>query len=146
MARSYSSDELEEVEPVNRGVSVQQLPPREGPRLWSVFLLSALASAAAVAAVGGVCALVYPILKGVGQHWFTLNQMSTTNFIGTVFDHQGSISIRLVCLTELRVEKVIGHDGTEERMLGKYRYLLIPHVVCSVSRTDENVIKSSHSH
>lgn len=88
LARSYSSDEMEEVQPVNRGVSVQQLPPREGPRLWSVFLLSALASAAAVAAVGGVCALVYPILKGVSKHLSTLNQISTNNFIGTVFNHQ----------------------------------------------------------
>lgn len=71
LARSYSSDEMEEVQPVNRGVSVQQLAPREGPRLLSVFLLSALASSAVVAAVGGVCALVYPILKGVGKHLFT---------------------------------------------------------------------------
>lgn len=94
MARSYSSDEMEEVQPVNRGVSVQQLALREGPRLWSVFLLSALASAAAVAAVGGVCALVYPIVKGVGKHLFTLNQISTNSFIGTVFNRQQSISDR----------------------------------------------------
>lgn len=37
---------------------------REGPRLWSVVVLSALGSAAAVAAVGCFCALIYPILRG----------------------------------------------------------------------------------
>lgn len=37
---------------------------RKGPKLWSVVALSALGSAAAVAAVGCFCALIYPILKG----------------------------------------------------------------------------------
>lgn len=37
---------------------------RSGPKLWSVVALSALGSAAAVAAVGCVCALIYPILRG----------------------------------------------------------------------------------
>lgn len=43
------------------------------------------------------------------------------------------------------MEKVIGHDGTEERMLGKYQYIFIPHILPE-SETDENLIKSSHSH
>lgn len=37
---------------------------RKGPKRWSVVVLSAVGSAAAVAAVGCFCALVYPILKG----------------------------------------------------------------------------------
>uniref|UniRef100_A0A3Q3W2C5 ADP-ribosylation factor-like 6 interacting protein 6 n=1 Tax=Mola mola TaxID=94237 RepID=A0A3Q3W2C5_MOLML len=40
-----------------------------GPRLWSAALLSALGSAVAVAAVGCVCALLYPILKGRPPNW-----------------------------------------------------------------------------
>ncbi|XP_033472072.1 ADP-ribosylation factor-like protein 6-interacting protein 6 [Epinephelus lanceolatus] len=36
---------------------------RTGPKSWSVVVLSVLGSAVAVAAVGCVCALIYPILK-----------------------------------------------------------------------------------
>lgn len=36
---------------------------RNGPKPWSVVVLSVLVSAVAVSAVGCVCALIYPILK-----------------------------------------------------------------------------------
>lgn len=71
--RSYSSDEMEEeaeLPPTNPGASEQELPDQSGPGRrfrWSVLVLSALASAGAVAAVGSVCALAYPVLKGA-QH------------------------------------------------------------------------------
>lgn len=35
-----------------------------GPKPWPVVALSVLGSAGAVAAVGFLCALIYPILKG----------------------------------------------------------------------------------
>ncbi|XP_037618276.1 ADP-ribosylation factor-like protein 6-interacting protein 6 [Sebastes umbrosus] len=38
-------------------------PNRNGHKPWSVVVLSVLGSAVAVAAVGCVCALIYPILK-----------------------------------------------------------------------------------
>lgn len=37
---------------------------RNGPKPWPVVALSVLGSAGAVAAVGFLCALIYPILKG----------------------------------------------------------------------------------
>lgn len=77
--RSYSSEEMEhnikEPHSVSLGGAVvsggghgestgRPFASRKGPKLWSVVALSALGSAAAVAAVGCFCALIYPILKG----------------------------------------------------------------------------------
>ncbi|XP_070850333.1 ADP-ribosylation factor-like protein 6-interacting protein 6 [Chaetodon trifascialis] len=45
------------------GSTTRPFTTRKGPKLWSVVVLSALVSAAAVAAVGCFCALIYPILR-----------------------------------------------------------------------------------
>lgn len=42
-----------------------RLRTRTGPRLWWSVGLSVLGSAAAMAAAGCLCALIYPILKGM---------------------------------------------------------------------------------
>ncbi|XP_041638076.1 ADP-ribosylation factor-like protein 6-interacting protein 6 [Cheilinus undulatus] len=60
-----------------------------GPKQWSFTVLSVLSSAAAMAAVGCLCAFIYPILK------------------------------------ELRVERVKGEDGTEQRILGFWSILVL---------------------
>lgn len=61
--RSYSSeDEPEPRVPENLDL---QLTTRTGPRLWWSVGLSVLGSAVAMAAAGCVCALTYPILKGM---------------------------------------------------------------------------------
>lgn len=44
---------------------------RSGFKPWPVLVLSVLGSAAAAAAVGFVCALIYPILKGKSVRLWT---------------------------------------------------------------------------
>ncbi|XP_074520899.1 ADP-ribosylation factor-like protein 6-interacting protein 6 [Halichoeres trimaculatus] len=68
--RSYSSEDFQQFYPVRPEETVMStegqvgsLGSRTGPRQWSVTVLSVFGSAAAVAAVGCFCALVYPILK-----------------------------------------------------------------------------------
>ncbi|XP_032361838.1 ADP-ribosylation factor-like protein 6-interacting protein 6 isoform X2 [Etheostoma spectabile] len=79
LSRSHSSEEIERgpteshsVRPrvaiMSGGVPGGSKPTgqpfnRNGPKPWSVVVLSVLCSAAAVVAVGCVCALIYPILK-----------------------------------------------------------------------------------
>ncbi|XP_070711879.1 ADP-ribosylation factor-like protein 6-interacting protein 6 [Pempheris klunzingeri] len=53
----------EDMDTVRTGLGHGGSPGRNGPRLWSVVLLSVLGSAAAVTAAGCFCALVYPILR-----------------------------------------------------------------------------------
>ncbi|XP_059184067.1 ADP-ribosylation factor-like protein 6-interacting protein 6 [Centropristis striata] len=60
VGRSYSSEEPEEAAP---GRTVMSSEGAGGRTRWLVVLLSALFSAGVVAAVGCVCALIYPILK-----------------------------------------------------------------------------------
>lgn len=52
------------INPEVSGEAPDESTVRKGPKQWSVVVLSAVGSAAAVAAVGCFCALVYPILKG----------------------------------------------------------------------------------
>lgn len=71
--RSYSSEDEPEpsVSEVSETLDPQlepadlQLRTRTGPRLWWSVGLSVLGSAAAMAAAGCLCALTYPILKGM---------------------------------------------------------------------------------
>ncbi|XP_029308042.1 ADP-ribosylation factor-like protein 6-interacting protein 6 [Cottoperca gobio] len=69
-SRSYSSEDMEQA--ASNSVMSGEAPggsagrpftKRYGPKPWSVVVLSVLGSAAAVSAVGCVCALIYPILK-----------------------------------------------------------------------------------
>ncbi|XP_051283281.1 ADP-ribosylation factor-like protein 6-interacting protein 6 [Dicentrarchus labrax] len=67
--RSYSPEDMEHTE--SHSVSGEghgaragrTFTARRGPKLWSVVVMSVLSSAVAVAAVGCLCALIYPILK-----------------------------------------------------------------------------------
>lgn len=63
-------DDIREHLSVNPEVSgdTDESTVRKGPKRWSPVVLSAVGSAAAVAAVGCFCALVYPILKGKRVH------------------------------------------------------------------------------
>lgn len=67
---SYSSEDEVELR-VSENVDPQlepadlRLRTRTGPRLWWSVGLSVLGSAAAMAAAGCLCALIYPILKGM---------------------------------------------------------------------------------
>ncbi|XP_044044340.1 ADP-ribosylation factor-like protein 6-interacting protein 6 isoform X2 [Siniperca chuatsi] len=75
--RSYSSEDMEHAESHSwrPGVTVisregpggsarRPFTNQNGPKPWSVVVLSVMGSAVAVAAVGCFCALIYPILKG----------------------------------------------------------------------------------
>ncbi|XP_044044339.1 ADP-ribosylation factor-like protein 6-interacting protein 6 isoform X1 [Siniperca chuatsi] len=74
--RSYSSEDMEHAESHSwrPGVTVisregpggsarRPFTNQNGPKPWSVVVLSVMGSAVAVAAVGCFCALIYPILK-----------------------------------------------------------------------------------
>ncbi|XP_047433093.1 ADP-ribosylation factor-like protein 6-interacting protein 6 [Mugil cephalus] len=83
----------------NAGTARRPFTRRNGPKPWPSVALSVLGSVVAVAALGSVCALMYPIFK------------------------------------ELRAEKVIGEDGTEERLLGFWSILVLSVLVgciCSI--------------
>ncbi|TKS74080.1 ADP-ribosylation factor-like protein 6-interacting protein 6 [Collichthys lucidus] len=67
VSRSYSSKDMDDTEPASvrgRGLTGRPFTDRTGPKHWSVVVLSVVCSAVAVAAVGCLCALIYPILKG----------------------------------------------------------------------------------
>uniref|UniRef100_A0A3Q3FA46 ADP-ribosylation factor-like protein 6-interacting protein 6 n=1 Tax=Labrus bergylta TaxID=56723 RepID=A0A3Q3FA46_9LABR len=70
LSRSFSCDDLlsSDSSPVRHGGSVAPGRPVHGtgtgPKRWWFTVLSVLGSAAAVAAVGCVCAFIYPILRG----------------------------------------------------------------------------------
>ncbi|XP_020513863.2 ADP-ribosylation factor-like protein 6-interacting protein 6 [Labrus bergylta] len=69
LSRSFSCDDLlsSDSSPVRHGGSVAPGRPVHGtgtgPKRWWFTVLSVLGSAAAVAAVGCVCAFIYPILR-----------------------------------------------------------------------------------
>lgn len=67
VSRSYSSEDMDDTEPASvrgGGLTGRPFTDRTGPKHWSVVVLSVVCSAVAVAAVGCLCALIYPILKG----------------------------------------------------------------------------------
>ncbi|KAK9523741.1 hypothetical protein VZT92_017643 [Zoarces viviparus] len=72
-------------------------PFTNGPKPWSVVVLSVLGSAVTVAAVGCVCALIYPILKELRAEKVTAADWTEDRVLGFWSILVLSVSVGCIC-------------------------------------------------
>ncbi|XP_068560767.1 ADP-ribosylation factor-like protein 6-interacting protein 6 [Cebidichthys violaceus] len=72
-------------------------PFTDGPKPWSMVVLSVLGSAVAVATVGCVCALIYPILKELRAERVTAADWTEQSVLGFWSILVLSVSVGCIC-------------------------------------------------